>query len=54
MFFALPPPKRNTDQRVLNVQFVIVMNSQFPKSAHASSCESTVQFLIATNLELTK
>src|SRR5689334_11616591 len=36
IFSASPVPKRNTDQRVLNVQFVTVTNLQLPNSAHAS------------------
>ena len=37
MFSATPPPKRKTDQRVLNVEFVTVTNLQLPNSAQASS-----------------
>ena len=46
MFSGLPPPKRNTDQRVLNVLLVTVMNLQLPKSAQASSCACTSQLLM--------
>src|SRR4051794_38523599 len=35
MFSATPPPKRKTDQRVMNAQLVIVKNLQLPNSAHA-------------------
>ncbi len=34
---AVPPPNRNTDQRVLNEQFVTVTNWQLPNNAQASS-----------------
>src|SRR5277367_2719357 len=37
MFIAVPPPNRKTDQRVLNEQFVTVMNLQLPNNAQASS-----------------
>ena len=43
---GVPPPKRNTDQRVLNEQFVTVTCLQLPNRAHASSWHSTVQLLM--------
>ena len=54
MFSASPPPKRNTDQRVENVQFATVTNLQLPKSAHASSWHSTSQLLTCTRSQLMK
>src|SRR5579859_3884739 len=44
IFSATPPPKRNTDQRVLNEEFVTVTNLQLPNSAHASSWHWMSQF----------
>lgn len=43
MFSAEPPPKRKTDQRVLNELLVMVMNLQLPNIAQASSCDFTMQ-----------
>src|ERR1044071_8216070 len=54
MFSASPEPKRKTDHRVLNVQFVTVMNLQLPKSAQASSWHCTWQLLMVTNSLLMK
>lgn len=36
MFSATPPPKRNSDQRVLKEELVTVTYLQLPKRAHAS------------------
>ncbi len=47
-FSHCPPPKRNTDQRVLNVQFVTVMSRLLPKRAHASSSQTMLQLEILT------
>ena len=48
MFSGSPPPKRNTDQRVLKVLLVTVTNLQLPKSAQASSCACMSQLLMWT------
>src|SRR5579859_3065553 len=53
-FAALPPPKRKTDQRVLKYEFVTVTFRQLPKSAQASSSESTTQLEIVTYSALMK
>src|SRR5689334_20249140 len=47
-FSAMPPPKRNTDQRVLNVELVTATNLQLPNNAHASSCVWTLQLSTVT------
>src|SRR5215471_10887719 len=54
MFSATPPPKRNTDHRVLNVEFVTVTNLQLPNSAQPSSCVCTLQLSTVTNSQLMK
>src|SRR3972149_3828416 len=54
MFSAVPPPKRKTHHRVLNVQLVTVMTLQLPNKAQASSCVCTVQLLIVTCSQLMK
>src|SRR5579859_3625999 len=54
MSFAWPPPKRKTDQRVLNSQLVMVTFWQLPKSAQASSWLSTLQLLMWTCVVLMK
>src|SRR5579864_2661240 len=48
MFSDWPPPKRNTDQRVLNVQFATVTYLLLPNSAQASSWHAMLQFEILT------
>src|SRR5215471_18712545 len=53
-FSATPPPKRNTDHRVLNVEFVTVTNLQLPNSAHPSSWVCTLQLSTVTNSQLMK
>src|SRR5215472_2751525 len=54
MFSAIPPPKRNTDHRVLNREFATITFLQLPNSAHASSCERMRQFDTVTYSELMK
>src|SRR5260221_5710323 len=48
MSSASPPPKRNIDQRVLNVQLVTVTKRLLPNSAQASSWQVTLQLAMFT------